>query len=195
GTAGALLWQAVVVEVRDARDRPVRGVAVSWSVYSGSGSLVGASAETDTEGRSTAQWRLGPVAGENLLRVVVADLPAMSVHAVGRPGAPAQAAAISGDAQIGAVSAPLPMRPALRVTDAHGNGVPDVRVVFAPSAGTVEPDTTATGPNGVATTTWTLGAAEGEQTLSAAAAGVAPLVFRASAFDLPDLPHLQNRSE
>lgn len=192
GTAGELLAQPVVIEVRDARDRPVRGVAVSWSVYSGNGTLVGVSDETDGAGRSTAQWRLSTVAGENLLRVVVGDLPAMAVHAVGRPGAPAQAAAISGDAQIGAVSTPLPMRPALRVTDAHGNGVPDVRVVFTPSAGAVQPDTTATGPNGVATTTWTLGAAEGEQTLSAAATGVASLVFRASAFDLQDIPHLQN---
>ncbi len=192
GPAGELLAERVVVEVRDARDRPLRGVAVSWSVYSGNGALVDVGDETDGAGRSTVQWRLGPVAGENLLRVSVADVPAVAVTAVGRPGAPAQAVAIAGDGQAGAVSAPLPMPNVVRVTDAHGNGVAAVRVAFTPSAGTAAPDTALTGANGVAVTAWTLGPAVGEHTLGASVEGLPPLVFRASAFDPQEIPQLQN---
>ncbi len=72
-------------------------------------------------------------------------------------------AAPSGDGQSGVVAAPLPLSLIVRLTQ---DGVPVegrvVTFVAGVGAGSVSPSSVATGSNGLATATWTLGATSGQ---------------------------------
>ncbi|MBZ5522675.1 MAG: Ig-like domain-containing protein [Acidobacteriia bacterium] len=56
---------------------------------------------------------------------------------------------------------------AFTVTDAYGNAIPDVQVVFAATSGSVLPARVMTDAGGRAATRWTLGSQPGEQILRA----------------------------
>jgi len=84
---------------------------------------------------------------------------------------------------------PLPQSLAVRVT-ADGHPKADVTVTWAASAGSLERGTSMTGPDGIASTTWTLGPTSGVQTATATvvdASGSASAFFIAHAVDLD--PH------
>jgi Leishmanolysin len=69
--AGAAVPTPPAVRVSDDDNRPVPGVAVSFVVTSGDGSLTGAAAITDANGiAAVGQWRLGP-SGVNTLQATV----------------------------------------------------------------------------------------------------------------------------
>lgn len=77
--------QAVAVRpaviVKDAGARPVAGVAVSFAVDSGSGSVAGTSATTGADGIATSGvWTLG-TSGPNVLIATVVGLPPVRFHA------------------------------------------------------------------------------------------------------------------
>ena len=57
------------------------------------------------------------------------------------------------------------------VSDAYGNPIPDVQVVFGVSAGSAAPLRVMTNAKGQASTKWTPGAKAGEQTLTATVRG------------------------
>lgn len=63
GTAGALLPSELVIEVVDAAGNPVSGVAVTWTVTPGEGSVSPATGTTDADGRASTGWTLGPTPG------------------------------------------------------------------------------------------------------------------------------------
>ena len=66
--AGAAVAVAPSARVTDAHDNPVSGVAVTFAVVSGGGSITGASTTTNASGIATAgTWTLGTVAGVNTL--------------------------------------------------------------------------------------------------------------------------------
>ncbi len=101
------------------------------------------------------------------------------------------AATLSGNStltQSATVSTTVTAPPSVRVRDASGNPVAGVKVVFAVTAGggTISPasgDTVITNAAGVATTTsWTLGAADGENTVVATSPGLtgSPVTFTAT---------------
>ena len=91
--------------------------------------------------------------------------------------------AFVGNQQSGATRAVLPERIGARVRTAAGVPVPNVLVQFAVSDGTatVEPASGLTDPFGVAYARLTLGARSGVVRVTAAAVGVAPVVFTATA--------------
>jgi alpha-tubulin suppressor-like RCC1 family protein len=63
------------VKVTDAATNPVSGVAVTFAVASGGGSVTGASQSTDASGIATVgSWTLGPTAGTNTLTATSAGL-------------------------------------------------------------------------------------------------------------------------
>lgn len=67
-TVDTAVATAPSVRVTDAYDNPVAGVAVTFAVASGGGSVTGAAATTDAAGIATVGgWRLGTTAGENTL--------------------------------------------------------------------------------------------------------------------------------
>jgi hypothetical protein len=83
-------------------------------------------------------------------------------------------AIVSGNAQSGTVSKPLPSVLTVRVTASDGLGVAGIAVTFAVTGGGGAIGTSAvTGSDGTAQTSWTLGPNAGSQTATATAAGVA----------------------
>ena len=102
---------------------------------------------------------------------------------------PSTIALFAGSGQTAAVNAPVPIAPAVRVTDAGGTPVPGVTVTFTPGAGSgiVSPSTTAvTSFDGVALpSAWILGPAAGPMTLQASVVGAGvtgnPVAFSATA--------------
>ena len=161
---GSLLPDRLVVRVTDSRDQPVANQPVAFSA-GGGGSLSPASATTAADGTAGTQWTLGPTAGIQQATALVTGAhapPNLSVafQASGLTAAPAKLEKTAGDGQSAAAGTPVPTPPAVKVTDAGGNPVKDVLVVFevTDGDGTVAPTTPVpTGADGVAAaTSWTL---------------------------------------
>ena len=88
----------------------------------------------------------------------------------------------SGDNQTAAPSATLPAPLTVELVDGMGNPVSGAVVQFQPAAGTVSPTTAKSDSAGRAQTKWKLGAADGDQTLTASATGsVLTVTFHAQA--------------
>ena len=89
----------------------------------------------------------------------------------------------SGGGQTGPISTALPSPVIAMVTDIGGNGVAGITVTFATANGTVTPASGVTNALGQVSTSWTLGATLGAQTMTATSAGLAgsPLTITATA--------------
>src|SRR5512143_1893258 len=73
GPAAQALPTKLAVKVLDQNGAPMAGVAVTWTVRTGGGSISATSSTTDAAGLNSATWTLGPTAGED---TVSARLPA-----------------------------------------------------------------------------------------------------------------------
>lgn len=193
GTVASPVSPPPSVVVVDAQGAPVQGVAVTYEVTAGGGTIevgspAGAAAtgfrasgapavvRSDPEGRATVTaWRLGTVAGiaNQVLRASVAGVGSVVFTASADAGPPASLSVVGGDAQTGAVTTELPEPITVRVADAFDNPVAGVEVGFAPSAGYAAPPIQATDAAGTASTRWTLGPVAGTYTLEATSAGAA----------------------
>ncbi len=71
---GATLPEPLVVEVLDAENNPIVGRAVAWVIGAGEGSVNPATSNTDSQGRATTQWTLGPEPGRNTVSAVVSGV-------------------------------------------------------------------------------------------------------------------------
>jgi len=100
-------------------------------------------------------------------------------------GLPTTLILVSGGNQVASPSTLLPQPVVVKVTDALGTAVAGFPVTFAVTAGggSVGTPSTTTNASGQASTTWTLGAATGTQTITATASGLtgSPLVIAANA--------------
>ena len=183
------LSQPIVVEVKDADDRAVRGADVSWIVTSGGGTVSAASTRTDRSGRAEVRWTLGTSAGSSRLSAAVSGVAPLSITAMAEPGAPASMTILSGDNQTAIISTQLNRLLALAVRDAHGNGIRGAAVTFMSSAGTVDPVSPTTDGGGIARARWTLGEPAGDQTTDASVAGLAghSVRFTARALSVDDV--------
>jgi len=93
------------------------------------------------------------------------------------PGAPTTLAIAAGDAQLGFAGSPVAVLPAVKVSDAFGNGVPGFAITFAVASGggTITGGSATTNASGVATVgSWTLGTTAGANTLTASGTGLTP---------------------
>ena len=173
GSVNTLVTPLPSVRVLDAGGNGVAGVPVNF--VASSGSLVnGAATITVTTGSSgvatLASWQLGTTAGSYTLVATAGGLAPVVFTAAARAAAPAQVAVSAGNNQTAAFGRTLPIDPAVRVTDAYGNGVSGLEVVFEVTGGggaalVRRPVTDA---DGVATVgAWTLGDAPGANTLRA----------------------------
>ncbi|HUF65356.1 MAG TPA: hypothetical protein VMM17_05210 [Gemmatimonadaceae bacterium] len=170
------------VRITDAHGNPAAGIAVTFAVAPGGGSLTGGSQITDGDGVATVgSWTLGTAAGSNTLTATAGSL-STTFTATGTAAAPANIQKTAGDGQTADAGEELPVDPAVRLTDSFGNPVAGVSVTFTPASGggTVTGPTPVTGINGVATVgSWTLGTGVGENTLTASA-GVLSVTFTAT---------------
>ena len=99
------------------------------------------------------------------------------------PPSPATVAIVGGSPQTGTTGFPLGQSLQVRVTDDDGAPMPGVPVTWAVASGggSLLSATSTTNGDGIAINTWTLGATEGQQTVTASAAGTNTVTFTATA--------------
>ncbi len=180
---GTELPAPLVVRVIDGFGNGVEGVTVSWSADEGRVSP--GESVTGQDGRATTSWTLGSASGSQTASASGPDLSGSPVDftATARAGSADRLLRVSGDGQSArpgeAVGNPL----VVRLVDQSGNGVPNRAVswVVATGGGSVQPGTSTTDNEGRATTGWTLGPAQGSNTLNAVVSGVGFVGFTATA--------------
>lgn len=163
-----------VVRATDIGNNPVAGVALTWEVIDGDGTIVTPDAVTGANGTGTvADWIFGEQVGEQLL-AVNATCPAACASAVFEGVAVAGLVStiekVAGDLQNAVVNTAVAVAPRVLLKDIFGNLVTNRPVAFAVTlgGGAVTGATPTSASDGTAAaTTWTLGAAPGENRLSA----------------------------
>ena len=191
------------VLVTDANDNPVSGVAVTFAVATGGGSISGVNpVTTNASGVATiGSWTLGTVAGTNTLTATSAGLTGSPVTftATGLVGSPTTISLSSGNNQTAFAGAAVGAAPTVRVTDMYNNGVDGVAVAFAVASGggSVAGGSVTTASGGYASpSSWTLGTTAGTNTLTATSPGLtgSPLTFTASGTAGPDTKYVVSSS-
>jgi hypothetical protein len=169
------------IVLTDGRGQPVQGSEVSFEVTAGGGTVASPVVRTDASGRALGEWTLGRATGTNTIVVRapggrsttfevrgVADAPVAMVPAVLPP-------------ELAPVSGTVDARPAVRVLDEFGNGVPGVAVTFSVGAGGGAISGTAarlTDADGLAAVGgWTLGSQQGDNVLVASSQGLPEVRF------------------
>ena len=187
--AGTAVTTAPSVVVRDVRGNAVAGVAVTFTVGSGGGTVLGGTATTNASGiAAVTSWTLGGSGGTQSLIASSGTLPQVTFTATATAGAAARMTGFSSQSQSGIVAGAAltaSQRPAVRVTDAEGNPVTGASVTFrvagnGSSGYLTASDTVATAVsnvNGIATVgAWTMPALSGTSTAIASISGVVDTV-------------------
>jgi hypothetical protein len=187
GPAGSLLPKPLQVEVTNRRGVPVANQPVAFSIDP---PLTDASVSpsvdtTDEAGIAEAQWTLGGPAGIQEVKVTVVGAEDLETtfHAEALPGEADRIEAFSGSDQTAPIGTALSNPLVARVTDQYGNPVSGADVDWEVESGSVDPNSSSTGPDGLATTTWVLGSSVGVQTATASNEGLngSPVSFTAIA--------------
>jgi hypothetical protein len=168
------------VVVQDPSGQPVVGSRVTFEVTAGGGTVEKAAVVTDGAGRAEAQWRLGRAAGENRVLARIGPQQTVTFVVTGVPGPAHRVEVAALPPEVAPVASPVGIAPAVRVTDAHGNGVASVRVEFAATrgGGSVASGDVVTDSDGIAVAAgWSTGLSGGENELTATVAGLAPVRF------------------
>lgn len=159
-TVGQAAASSLSVVVMDGAGAPMAGVAVTWSVVSGGGTIT-AAGPTDATGVASATYTAGPTSGRKTISATTsgASSPVLFLLTV-QPGPPQRLVRAAGDAQIGFTGNTLPIRLQVTAVDSFGNGVPGVAVAWVVTGGsaTLSAATAATDSLGLASTSLTLGA-------------------------------------
>ncbi len=187
-TVGRTLAIDPAVRITDAFGNPIVGQEVVFEVISGGGSAVVRRPLTDANGTATVgAWTLGETPGTNTLRATATGLTLAGNPATFTATATAGAASAlsigAGNNQTTTAGSTVAVNPSVVVRDNRGNPVQGVTVTFTPSAGgAVTGGSAITNAAGVATVgSWRLSAVAGPQTLTASLAGVADVIFQATA--------------
>jgi glucose/arabinose dehydrogenase len=187
GTVNAAVATAPAVRVSTRDGTPVPGIAISFAIVSGGGSVSGASTTTNAAGVATVGgWTLGNTVGEQRLSARSPGLPEVSFSAMAAPapGTGVLERSAGSDGQSATISSAVAVVPAVRVRDASGAPLAGVSVSFAVTAGggSVQNASAVSDATGLASAgRWTLGSAPGTHTLRASASGFAPASFNATA--------------
>lgn len=187
-TVGRTLPIDPAVRITDAFGNPIVGQEVVFEVISGGGSAVVRRPLTDANGTATVgAWTLGETPGTNTLRATATGLTLASnpvtFTATATAGAASSLSIVAGNNQTTTAFSTVAVNPSVVVRDNRGNPVQGITVTFAPSAGgAVNGGSAITNAAGVATVgSWRLSAVAGPQTLTATLAGVANVIFQATA--------------
>jgi hypothetical protein len=190
GTVGEELDQPLVVQVVDNSGAPIVGLRVAFTAVSGDsgGRLQPDTAITDSEGRASTVWLLGPAPGSRTVEASVMvtgdSVPrVVSFQATATAGSPDTLRAVSPPIQPGRRNEPTANPPSVLAVDRFGNPVGGVPVHWQVTAGAgALSDTLAvTGADGTASVTWTLGDHSGVQKAIALVDGAtgSPVTFSA----------------
>jgi hypothetical protein len=191
---GHTLDSDYVVKVSDNYDNPASGVAITWAITGGGGTLSASTATSAANGLGSTRSTLGPT---NIVQSVKATLsswpkvPAVTFFSTGitptppapptpppPPPTPVLVLVSGGEQAIGAgatLSAPI----VVKAIDAFGHPLVNETITFAVTSGggSVTPTTMATNALGLAQTSWTVGPTDGPQTMIASAAFTNTVVF------------------
>lgn len=163
---------------------PMNGVAVTFTVTAGGGSVTGGTTTTDAQGVATVgSWTLGPSPGGNTLRATAGNI-STNITATAITGPPTTIAIASGNNQTWVQGSQLPTPPTVVVTDGQFP-VPGAQVAFAVASGggsVIAPQQT-TGNDGLAAVGgWRLGSATTNTlTASVVSSSITPVTFTATA--------------
>jgi glucose/arabinose dehydrogenase len=185
GTVARALSLPIAVRLVNG-DVPVQGAKVSFAVAVGSGAVEQPEVTTDAEGFASAgQWTMGTAAGLQSILVTATNAVAITFSATARADVGINVTAFEGDNQQAPRSTAVPIAPAKRITDTHGNPVSGLNVEWQviEGGGSVQgASTVATDTNGVSRVqAWVLGAAAGQNRLVARMPGLPQTTFVATA--------------
>ncbi len=184
GPVNSALADSLVVKATDALGNPVANVEVTWSV-SGGGSIAPATVVTGANGLAAAERVLGPTAGAQSAQATVAGFtgsPVTFSHTA-IPANPTALVLVSGDDQTAPGGFEVAEDLVVRLEDDDGNGIGGRAIswVVSSGSGSVNPGSSTTDPNGLATTRWTLPTAVGSYTVNAVFSGLPAVQFSATA--------------
>ena len=186
GRPGERLPRDLVVRLVDESGSGLPDRPVAWIVSAGGGTLAPDADSTDADGFARAVWTLGPDIGTHTADAVVSRVGLVTFTATVSEGEPPELAieAIEGNGQTAPAGAPVPIRPAVRVTR-NGEPVAGVEVRFDVAAGdgTVDGSVQVTNAEGIARVgAWVLGPVPGTNRLEASGDGLSgsPVVFTAA---------------
>ncbi len=197
GTAGVPLASPFIVQVTDANNKPVPGVAVIFQITAGGGKFSGGgtslTVNTDAQGQASTTLTLGPNPGTITVTASSTGLSGSPIifaaTSVNVPaGPPSKISVASGDNQTGTVGQPLLSPLTVMVTDSNNIPVAGVAVIFAVTAGggTLSATQATTDPSGQASTVLTLGPNPEPNTVTASSPAVGGLItFTATGSLLP----------
>jgi Tol biopolymer transport system component len=188
GTVGADVQPAPTVRATDEHGQPLAGVAITFKVTTGGGTISSGSVTTAADGSaSLAKWTLGTAPGSQTVAAGAGGKSDVVFTALATAGPVAQITPASGNNQLAGVGQVLEKPLVAFAADTFGNPVSGIPVAFTVIAGggTVVSDVVLTGATGMATAgDWTLGAEIGVQQV-AAVSGSALAVFQAFAAPPP----------
>jgi len=121
GPVSTELPQQLVIEALDAQSNPVPGVAVTWVIGVGGGSVTPATSNTDQTGRTAAAWTLGTAPGANTVSAVVSGIGVAEFSATATAGAPARLSLRTQPSSSAVNGVPLGQQPVIQLLDAQGN--------------------------------------------------------------------------
>ena len=185
--AGAAVVELPAVTVVDSRGNPVAGVNVTFTSSDGSTFPVVARSGLDGIAR-VASWLAPHEAGTSAIYAKSVGLQIVRFALATTAGPAASLQKFSGDRQVGYANESLPLDPSVRVTDAFGNAVAGVHVVFAIDSGegSLKTPSTSTNSDGEATAVgWTLKSV-GRHAISSNVTGLDPQEFTAVAVESPE---------
>lgn len=182
GPAGSALAEPFVVLVTDAGSAPVNGATVSFAVTGGGGTLSAGNATTGPTGQASVTLTMGTTPGSNTVTATVGALTPVTFSATGNPLPPSAIAIVSGNNQSGIAGTALANPFVVLVTDANGASVNGATVDFAVAGGdgTLSAASATTGTDGKASLVFTLGTAEGSNTVTATVGALTPVTFSAT---------------
>ena len=185
GSVGVALAAPFVVSVLDEDGATIAGVAVTFSVTAGGGTLSASTVTTDANGRARSTLTLGSEPGTNTVVATVAGLEPEPFTATAIEQTPHSLTKVSGDGQEGLAGIALAAPFVVSVLDEDGAVIAGAVVTFSVTAGEgiLSVTTTTTDANGQATTalTLTLGSDTETNTVSATVAGLESVTFTATA--------------
>ena len=107
GIVAQQLQSPLIVQVNDASGNAVAGVAVTWAITAGGGSLSSATTTSDANGRAEVLWTAGTAAGSASATASIDGGATVTFHATLVADLPASLMKVSGDNQIGPDGAAL----------------------------------------------------------------------------------------
>ena len=174
-----ILGRPFVVEVRDESSDPLEGVAVTFSIIAGGGTLSAISTTTNANGRAESRLTLGSSVGKNTVSVSaegIQGVETFTAEAVTAPPPPTATTLvkISGDNQQGVINTILGSSFVVEVRDESSDPLEGVAVTFSiiDGGGMLSAISTTTNANGRAESWLTLGSSVGTNTVSVSAAGI-----------------------